>query len=159
MKVFLSHSTSPYDASTPARLRAVAAAYGIQILLPERNGRTLVNAETRGKIAQSDAVVALVTNHASQVNNVNEELKVANSFNKAIISLAESQDLILNVPKNQIVIFDRQDPIAHEQQLMDILTRLQQKKKAEENFKLALFTLAGIGLGLLALSSLSTDEE
>ena len=63
MNVFLSYAVSPFDSPIAARLRAVAAAYDISIVLPDRTERPSngLGIDTQNKIGQSDAVIALIT--------------------------------------------------------------------------------------------------
>lgn len=158
MKVFLSYATSPQDAPIAARLRAVAAVYDIQILLPDRTTRRSLTKRNLTHLAQSDAIVALITNNATQVDAVNLELQEAVKLNKPIIALVEAENLIQGLAKNQIVIFDRDNPTSHEHQLMAALKRISSQQKQEE-VSSVLGWLAAIALGLVALNVLTTDEK
>jgi hypothetical protein len=158
VKVFLSHAMSPHDAPIASRLRAVAAAYDIQILLPERTRYAAPTAETLQKIRQSDAVVALITSQATQTNAVNQELQAAVQAKKPIIALVENLNQVQGIAKNQIVKFDRWNPMAHEQQLFTALKKIRQQQK-QDQISTALGWIAGIALGMIALSALTTHEE
>ena len=162
MKVFLSYAVGPWDTPIAARLRAVAAAYDIVILLPDRtqtvhNGLPL---DTQQKIRESDAVIALVTNTATPdaVHLVNNELQTAGQARKPIIGLVEFGAVQVNpTPSIQLVYFDRSNPTAHETHLMNALNHIRQQKS--KNDLTALGWIAGIALGLIALSSLIGDEK
>lgn len=161
MRVFLSYAVGPVDAAIAARLRAVAAAYDIAILLPDR---TLpfnddLTIETLNKIKQSDAVIGLLTNGAqvSYVNVVNHELGAAVQNGKPIIALVEYDVPVQGIPESQIVYFNPSIPSQHEPRLMAALDQIrsQQQKK---DFT-ALGWIAGITLGLVALSELLSDKK
>ena len=162
MNVFLSYAVAPFDTPIAARLRAVAAAYDISILLPDRNqvfqnGLTI---DTQTKIGSSDAVIALITTMASShlVNAVNLELQAAAQSSKPIIALIEQGVQIQAAPGTQIVYFNRFDPAAHEKPLVDALANIRQQKQWKQGL-IALGWIAGITLGMIALSELVSDKK
>jgi hypothetical protein len=157
MKVFLSHAMSEHDAPIAARLRAVAAAYDIQILLPDRTRNNGPTRTTLQEISQSDAVVALVTGQTAQINSVNQELRYAAKGKKPIIALVEPPSQIRGVADNQIVTFDRGNPYGHEQQLINVLENIRQKNQGK--LWSTLGWIAGIALALAALGALTTNEK
>ena len=162
MNVFLSYAVGPWDTPIAARLRAVAAAYEIAILLPDRTQFTNngLAAETQEKIRQSDAVIALVTNTATDeaIHLVNIELEAASLARKPIIGLVELGGVpFVSTPDTQLVYFDRANPTAHETNLMDALSHIRQQRSTQ-NLN-ALGWLAGIALGLIALGTLVSDEK
>ena len=159
MKVFLSYAVRDWDAPIAARLRAVAAAYDIAILLPIRtpvvqNG---ITTDTLTKIKQSDAVIALVTNTAPRplVNVVNLELQAAAQAGKPIISLIEKGVILQSAAPGSVVYFDRLNPTAHESSLMNALQQIRKRKKDLT----ALGWIAGIALGLVALGEVLGNEK
>lgn len=161
MKVFLSYAVGPLDAAVASRLRAVAAAYDVSILLPDRTVMISneLASETSKKIQQSDAVIALLTRTA-QVNSVqlvNAELAAAASLAKPIIALVEQGVPIQGIPENQIVYFDPQRPTAHETNLMNVLAEIRHQKRKSD--LTALGWIAGIALGLIALNELLADKK
>lgn len=160
MKVFLSYAVGPWDTPIAARLRAVAAAYDITILLPDRtqiihNGLPL---DTQEKIRESDAVIALVTNTAppEAIYVVNSEVQTAAQAGKPVIFLAESGVHIKAGTVTQVVYFDRSNPTAHETHLMNALAEIRAQKSKSDST--ALGWIAGIALGLIALSLIGDDE-
>lgn len=161
MKVFLSYAYGQLDAPIAARLRAVAAAYDISILLPDRtqpvNQPTL---DTNQKIIQSDAVIALITKTAPKAlrNLVALELQTASLMSKPIVPLVEKGLLVTGIPDNQIVYFQRDNPAAHEASLMTVLGQIRQQQQRKKDIT-ALGWIAGIALGLLVLNELSTDKK
>lgn len=162
MKVFLSYAVGQLDTPIAARLRAVAAAYDIAILLPDRtqiihNGLPIA---TKKKIKESDAVISLVTNTATQqaIQVVNSELQTATQAYKPVIGLVELGGVQIHVaPGTQIVYFDRSNPTAHENYLMNALANIRQQKYKSD--LTALGWIAGIALGLIALGTILSDEK
>lgn len=162
MKVFLSYAVGQLDAPIAARLRAVAAAYDITILLPDRthvthNGLT---ADTHKKIKQSDAVMALLTRTAQvmPVNLVNLELQAAAQAGKPIIALIEQGVPVQGVLDSQTVYFNRMMPSAHEASLMNVLEQIRRQQQSNNDLT-ALGWIAGIALGLVALGELLGDKK
>jgi nucleoside 2-deoxyribosyltransferase len=163
MKVFLSYAVGYSDATIAARLRAVAAAYDISILLPDRT-QPFINglpADTIQKLNQCNAVIALVTQTAPPEAKavVNFELQAAARYFKPVIALVEYGIQIQGVSENQIVHFNRLNPTAHEQQLMSALEQVRQQQQQWKNDLTALGWIAGIALGLVALSELLSDKK
>lgn len=160
MKVFLSYAVGEPDAPIAARLRAVAAAYDITILLPDRTHASFngLHADAEKKIKQSDAVIALITRTAFEewINLVHLELQTAAQANKPIIALIEQGVPIRGVP-NQVVYFNRLDPTAHEASLMNVLGEIRRQQQQKDLTSLG--WIAGIALGLVALSELASDEK
>lgn len=156
MRVFLSYALPSSDDALPARLRAMALAYDVELLLPNANERQHLIFETKQKIKKSHAVIALVTNNAPQVQAVNLELQEANQQKKPIIALVESYDLIQNVPQDRVVLINRFNPSQHETRLFEVLELI----AAEQRGKELVTTLAGLGLialGLYAFGELTKD--
>lgn len=177
MNVFLSYAVGQWDAPIAARLRAVAAAYDISILLPDRIQKVTnrLSVDTQRKIKQSDAVIALVTQTAPTwaINLVKLELQAAIQFNKPIIPLIEQGIPFLAVhknlslpniqspqamPINQIVYFNRSNPSAHESSLMNVLDQIRGQQQWKKDLS-ALGWIAGIALGLVALSESVSHEK
>lgn len=163
MNVFLSYAVGELDASIAARLRAVAAAYEISIVLPDRSyvGRNDLSRDTRDKIMQSDAVLALITRTAplESLNVVNLELRLASQLSKPIMALIERGVPFQGIPENQLVYFDRFNPTAHEESLMRVLNELLSQRQQWKNNLTALGWIAGITLGLIALSEWIGDKK
>lgn len=163
MNVFLSYAVGQYDTPFAARLRAVAAAYDVSILLPDRTQpfTNVLPADTLQKIKQSNAVIALVTQTAPPVAKaiVNLELMAAAQAAKPVIALVEYGIQVQGAAGNQIVYFNRLDPTAHEQQLMSALEHIRQQQQQWKNDLTALGWIAGIALGLVALNELLSDKK
>lgn len=161
MKVFLSNAVGPWDAPIAARLRAVAAVYDISILLPDRTQvlRNGLPSDTRAKINESDAVIALVTKTApaDSINLVNLELQNAMQVRKPIIALVEEGVQLQPIPVIQVVYFNRNDPTLHETLLVGALNHIR-SEQIKQNWT-ALGWIAGIALGLVALSEMFSDEK
>ena len=162
MKVFLSYAVGPWDAPIAARLRAVAAAYDIAILLPIRS-EGLTNGlpvDTLAKIKQSDAVIALVTATAPRglINTVNLERRAAAQARKPIIALIEKGVAVQSTASGNAVYFDRLNPTAHETSLMNALQQIRSQQQRKKDLT-ALGWIAGIALGLVALSEVLSNEK
>lgn len=161
MKVFLSYAVGPWDAPIPARLRAVAAVYDISILLPDRT-QVLHNglpSDTQAKINDADAVIVLATNTApaDAIDLINLELQNATQARKPIIALVEEGVQLQPMPVTQVVYFNRYDPTVHETLLVGALNHIR-SEQIKQNWT-ALGWIAGIALGLVALSQMSSDEK
>jgi hypothetical protein len=161
MKVFLSYAVGQMDAPIAARLRAVAAAYDISIILPDRTRIAHgLPVDTQKKIKQSDAIIALVTKAAPPLLKqlVNLELQAATQIGKPIIPLIEEGVPIQFASGNQIVYFNRFMPTSYESSLRNILEQLY-KHQQKKNDLTALGWIAGIALGMVALGKLVGDEK
>jgi hypothetical protein len=162
MNVFLSYALHPFDAPIAARLRAVAAAYEIAVLLPARSDglQYRLTAEVENQIRASDAVIALITQNApvQTINSVNNELRLAAQFNKPVIALIERGVKFQPGPETQVVSFNREEYAAHEQALVDALSNVRQKLQLKRGL-VSLGWIAGITLGLVALSELVSEKK
>ena len=161
MKVFLSYAVGPWDAPIAARLRAVAAVYNISILLPDRT-QVLHNglpSDTQAKIREADAVIALATSTApaDPINLVYLELQNATQARKPIIALVEEGVQLPGIPLTHMVYFNRYDPTIHEAVLVDALNHIR-SEQVKQNWT-ALGWIAGIALGLVALSEMVSNEK
>ena len=161
MKVFLSYAVGPWDGPIPARLRAVSAVYDISILLPDRTQvlHSGLPSDTQAKISEADAVIVLATNTAPDeaLDLVNLELQNATQVRKPIIGLVEEGIQFQSMPVDQVVYFNRYDPTVHEALLVAALNHIR-KEQVKQNWT-ALGWIAGIALGLVALSQMSGDEK
>lgn len=150
------------DAAIAARLRAVAAAYDVSILLPDRTAIPYgeLPGDTLKKIRQSDAVIGLLTRTAqvTSLNVVNAELQVAEKAGKPVIALVEQGVPVQGVPEHQIVYFDPLQPTAHEPSLMNVLAQIRQQQQWKKDLT-PLAWIAGIALGLVALNELLGDKQ
>ena len=158
MKVFLSYALSPFEGALASRLRAVALAYNVELLLPNTDKRNLLPAGNKRKIKQSDAVIVLVTNNAQQVNSVHLEIAEASREKKPLIAFVESPHLIAGIPPTQVIVFNRANLTQHENRLFEVLQQIQAQKNVSE----AATVLGAIGLvvlGFLALGALTKDGK
>jgi hypothetical protein len=115
--------------------------------------------DTQGKIRQADAVIALATNTAPSdaINLVHLELQNATQSRKPIIVLVEEGVRLPATPLTQVVYFNRYDPTVHETLLVSALNHIR-NAQVKENWT-ALGWIAGIALGLVALSEMFSDEK
>lgn len=163
-----------------SRLKAVAAAYGIRVLLPERPGpspKRALGSEATKLIRSADAVVALVTERATQSEWVMAELQAAEAAGKPIVALVED-DVHLDATQARVplhvVRFDRSNPASHEEELVSALDAIAKEAKSRHAARVqreiaakreaaAVGAFAGIAIGLLALGAfalaLSNEDE
>jgi nucleoside 2-deoxyribosyltransferase len=180
VNIFLSHSVAPEDGPVASRLKAVAAAYGVRVLLPERVGvgpKRALGSQAVDLIRSADAVVALITERASQSAWVAAELQAAEAAGKPIVALVEdgveldAKDARVSL---HLVRFDRENPASHEDELVAALDAIAKEAQARRVAKAkheasaksataAVAALAAIAIGLLALGAvalaLSNEEE
>lgn len=158
MKVFLSYALPFYDSTLPARLRANALGFNIELLLPNVDERDKLTAQTKRKIKQSQAVIVLVTNQASQIEAVNLELQEAVKNFKEIVAFVESPNLVKGVPHNRMIIFNRHNFAEAQNSLFQVLSSIQAEQEGAKNLAVALFGLGAFALGLIALGELSKEK-
>lgn len=158
MKVFLSYALSPYERALAARLRAVALAYNVELLLPNTENRQILPIENRRKIKQSNAVIVLITNYAQENQSVNLELREAIQQKKPIIALVENLNSIQGLPQNQIIVFNRHNPTQHENRLFEALKQIETQKNTADAIT-ALGAIGLVALGLLALGELTKESN
>ena len=158
MKVFLSYALPFYDSTLPARLRANALGFNIELLLPNVDERNNLTSATKRKIKQSQAVIVLVTNQASQIGAVNMELQEAVRNQREIVAFVESPGLVKNVPSNRMIIFNRNDFTEAQNKLFQVLSSIETEQEGRKNLVTALFGLGAIALGLVALGELSKEK-
>lgn len=167
VNVLLSHSIADADGPLASRLRAVAASYGVVLVLPERrpaSSRALtLPKSTTSAIEHADAVLALVTRGSDDRKSVEAEVTAAIKHKKPLVLLTEvSMDLPSLRGDVHVVHFDRKSPTGHEAALGAALQALQKRsgrKRAESaamRNALAIGAIAGIAVGLLALGLANT---
>src|SRR5262245_61496466 len=89
-KVFLSYGIDPAEQVTAWRLQTLAAAHGITVLVPQRNGTRgkAVSDEVQSAVNQSDCVLAIITGQVGAA--VQQELKYALSKGKIVIPIVQT---------------------------------------------------------------------
>jgi hypothetical protein len=173
MKVFLSYALSPLDSPLSARLRAVALAYNIELLLPGVENRQHLPFENKKKIEDSNAILILLSNnpipyrpasflqpltYEEELQSVNAELIEATRLRKPIIALVESPLLIQGLPPNQVIVFNRHDPTQHENLLFQSLSKIRAQKNTDDIVK-ALGALGLVALGFFALTEFTKEAS
>ena len=148
----------PLPGAVPARLRANALGFNIELLLPNTDERNILTAETKRKIKQSQAIIVLVTNQASQIEAVNMELQEAVRNQREIVAFVESPDLIQNIPPNRMIVFNRHNFSEAQNRLFQVLSSIQAEQEGKKNLVTALFGLGAIALGLVALGELTKEK-
>jgi hypothetical protein len=158
VKVFLSHSVEDADGPIPSRVRAVAAAYGVALLLPERQPRPrsgAVSRTNRSLLKDADAVIAVIASNDS-LGAVEAEVEVARELAKPLIVLTDRNLPTLGFGGANIVRFDRDAPAAHEKALADALVSLRAAKTQKADAAreaIVIGALAGIVVGLVMLAA------
>lgn len=173
MKVFLSYALSPYDGALAARLRAVALAFNIELLLPTVENRQDLPTENKKKIKESNAIIILLSNNSvpyraasflqpltyeEELQSVNAELTEATRLRKPMIALVEGPNLIQGLPPNQMIVFSRQDPSKHESELFGSLNKIRAQKNTDDVVK-ALGALGLVALGFFALTEFTKETS
>jgi hypothetical protein len=159
LNVFLSYSTTVEEQVIVWRLQTLAAAHGINLYVPPREGfkalgnRTpLLPGQVEQAIGKCDCVLAIITSRTSRV--VERELNYALGKNKLIIPIVDSAIADSRSLSRFPHIF-RFDPNGSTTEVeSQIIAFLKQQQVSQENRK-ALAALVAIGLGMWALSSLS----
>lgn len=155
-KVFISYSTSEDDASAIWRLQAIAALEGITVYVPSRNHRDSeqITEDVKKMIDKAHCIILLLSKKAVPSCNkkMNKEFGYALQKNKFIVYLVEkgvkiNQKLTQIIDKNQIIQFDRNNPIQHKKQLLPTLKNNQHG--------ILLGWLIEITIGLFALKGLT----
>jgi nucleoside 2-deoxyribosyltransferase len=164
LRVFLSYSTDPEEHAIVWRLQTLAAASGIQVFVPQRNGGRIPSGRknapvladaVRLAIDQSDYVLALIT--VSTGPAVEKELNYALGKRKVIIPIVEEgvegRAFLQKFP--QIFWFSRLEanPGRVETEILQFLKQQERDKQTRQ----ALGGLIAVGLGLLLLSGLAKE--
>jgi hypothetical protein len=155
-RVFLSYSLDPAEMALAWRLQTLAAAYGIEMYVPQHEAGTgLPGAVTvEQAIDRADCVLAIITTDASQM--VQNELAYALRRGKLVIPIVRADlaghPLLSGFPR--VFIFSpRDNPGTVETQIMEFLKGQQLTKDKQQTIG----ALAALGLGLLVLFSLNKE--
>lgn len=160
MKVFLSHSIAPEDGPVASRLRAVAAAYGIKLMLPDRSAAVAgtPTKAVRKQILDADAVVLLATEGAILDPHVPAEVEFALEEGVPMLALLEDGVEADFLEDEEIVHFDRHNQALHERGLIEALESLRTElREADEKAAQtqAIGWLAGLAIGLVGLGAIA----
>jgi len=158
---FLSHSTDASEQVIVWRPQTLAAAHGIELVVPPRPGlelpsgrRVVPSTGIRSAIEHSEFVLAIITARTSRF--VEQELNYALGKRKLIIPIVETGvrngAFLRNFPK--VFWFSHHDAPGKVE--TEIVGFLKTQKVAKEQ-RQAIAALVGIGLGLLLLSALPTE--
>ncbi|MDI7269665.1 MAG: hypothetical protein QME96_16880 [Myxococcota bacterium] len=141
MPIFLSHAIAPADGPIASRLNAIAAAYGLEMILPPRPARGpkgRVGPDVAAMIMRSDVVLALVTRGGSNADRLGvfKEVFEAHKRSRPVIALVEKgAEFRKGLEGAYPVSFDRDSPAAHEEELADALSnaiiRQRARRRAE----------------------------
>jgi nucleoside 2-deoxyribosyltransferase len=155
-KVFLSYSLDPSEEALAWRLQTLAAAYGVEMYVPLRDGlpsrqMALANAAMKA-IDGSDCVLAIITGKADQA--VEAELRHALAKKKPVVPIVRSDlvghPLLAQFPR--LFTFSLVDnPGKLETDVVEFLRQQQLSKEKQQ----AMGALVSVGLGLMLLFSLS----
>jgi hypothetical protein len=155
-RVFLSYSLDSAEHALAWRLQTLAAAYGVEMYVPERGSSVASQAgptaAIRNAIDKSDCVLAIITAKANL--NVQKELKYALDKGRLVIPIVHSEVVHnpLLAPFPHIFVFSPWDsPGKVEGEVLEFLKQQHQSKEKRQ----AIGALVAVGVGLLLLSSLS----
>jgi hypothetical protein len=154
-KVFLTHGLDPSEQALAWRLQTLAASYGIEMYVPQRNTALppLPGAVSiQSAIDRSDCVLAIIT--ADPDVSVKKELQYAKQKRKLVIPIVQSDftehPLLAQFPR--IFTFSPfDDPGALESKVVEFLRQQNISKKQQQQIG----ALVGVGAGLLLLYALS----
>jgi hypothetical protein len=157
-KVFLSYRNGPEEQLVVWRLQTLAAAYGINVFVPVRNGlqrasvqgRLMPPQDVRRKIEQADCVLAIMTGTPGPA--VRAELSYASTKGITVIPiLAKGVSPPAFLAGSPVFYFSPSDPGAVETQVVEYLKRQQFSKQKQQ----AVGALVAIGVGMFLLAALS----
>lgn len=156
-KVFLSYRNGTAEQLVAWRLQTLAAAYGISVFVPPRNGnqrsvgqkRKQLAEDVRRKIDQSDCVLAIMAGVPGP--HVRAELSYASTKGKMVIPvLAEGVSAPAFLGNSPVFQFSLSDPGDVESKVVAFLRRQQISKRNQQ----AVGALVAIGVGLFLLAAL-----
>jgi hypothetical protein len=154
-KVFLSYRNGPEEQLAVWRLQTLAAAHGIHIFVPPRNGAQAampprLSSDVRKMIDQSDCVLAIMTGPPGKF--VQAELTYALTKGTVVIPILPegipSPSFLSQLPTFR---FSRSNPGKVEAEIIEFLKQQRFSKQNQQ----AVGALVAIGLGLLVLSAVS----
>jgi hypothetical protein len=154
-RVFLTYSLDPSEQALAWRLQTLAAAYGIEMYVPQR-GTTLPSlpgaVSIQSAIDRSDCVLAIITNKADA--SVQRELKYALQKHKLVIPIVQSEfathPLLAQFPR--VFTFSSSDNAGTlASQVVEFLKAQNASKEQQQ----AIGALVAVGAGLLLLYALS----
>ena len=155
-RVFLSYSLDPAEQALAWRLQTLAAAYGVEMYVPDRVSPAASQAvppiAIRNAIDKSDCVLAIITAKANL--NVQKELKYALDKERLVIPIVHSEvvDNPLLAPFPHVFVFSPwESPGKVEGEVLEFLKQQHQSKEKRQ----AIGAIVAVGVGLLLLSSLS----
>jgi hypothetical protein len=151
-RVFLSYSLDPAEMALAWRLQTLAAAYGIEMYVPQHGISSPVPVQQA--IDRADCVLAIITTAASQM--VQNELGYALDNRKLVIPIVRTDlaghPLLVRFPR--VFTFSPWDnPGAVETQIVEFL----KEQKLTKDKQQTIGALAAVGLGLLVLFSLNKE--
>ena len=155
-RVYLSHSLDPAEAALAWRLQTLATAHGIEMFVPNYGVAPVPGAvSVHSAIERADCVLAIITAAASP--KVQDELRYALEKRKLVIPIVRADlngnPLLTQFPR--VFAFSPWDnPGEIETQIVEFLKERQVAKDKQQ----AIGALAAVGLGLLVLFSLSTQD-
>lgn len=155
-KVFLSYGTDPNEQVAAWRLQTLAAAHGIHLSVPQRNGspstrNSLLPEDVRQAIHQSDCVLAIISGGIGPA--VEAELDYALTKKKLIVPLLQEHMAQSAFLKKfpQTFQFNSWNRAQVEANVVDFLKHQRLSKDKQQT----LGALIAIGLGLVALLALA----
>ncbi len=157
-EVFLSYRNGPEEQLVVWRLQTLAASYGINVLVPPRNGSQggpsrgkQLSQDVRRKIDEADCVLAILNGIPGAA--VQAELMYALTRHKTVIPILraglDQSGFLSRLPR--VFRFSPQDPGNVEAEVIEFLKQQEFKKESRQ----AVGALVMVGLGLFLMSALS----
>lgn len=158
-KIFVTYNPkNDFEQTLAVRLHTIGAVHGFEMLLPDRfNNNSVLNAETSYRIRQADYFILFSTSPLTPI--VQQEVVAAFKHLKNKSKVIIIYDRVKNITHQEIcteVYIDTKRQSS--QQILDeVISEIKKNAKKEETAN-AIGGIILIGLGLLALNSLTKSE-
>lgn len=160
-KVFLSYSVDPDEQAIVWRLQTLAAAHGIEVFVPQRQGFRLPSSRApllsdlvRNAIDRSDCVLAIITSRTGSA--VEKELNYALGKNKLIIPLVQDSIRGSSFFGKFTRVF-RFSPVEPPGKVESEVVEFLKQQKVSKETQQVLGAVVAIGLSMLLLSAVSQE--
>ncbi len=161
--IFVSYNPKVQEEQSLAlRLQTLGALYGLHISLPDRLGSHALKQATIDRIKKADLYIVFSTRTLEK--SVKDEINTALQFKKQIVVIYDKDiGKILNLDGVVEIEYDRrgESSDAFLKRVLDEIQKLQidNRKKKEDATATAVGAFVLVGLGLLLLGALISDDK